>query len=447
MYRKNLLLPIILGVTIIPSSFTQMIGDLTRFKPFLDVNAEELASDWFVNDRFRSEIAYDLNTYYGYSGLTADTLKKEDIANYFFNKKYNWKQNQADLLQGEAKHDLTGLEYSIGYQLMYEGIDNNFRLHIPDSLNSDSSIMIHFTNGLDGDGTNYETFSWENSTNLWNLEYIFDNPNLLNTPNIEINTLNYGSSEMPSVLIPFDKNVDDSNFTYFEILLSDKYKNNFSKLSENNSTLEINLGENYLGDVEFTNQSSNVIKYRIDIINDFYESKLVFTKIEGEYQPGTYTTTNGSLPNVDNWDELSKNTFGLYHESIDENYRFTFYGRAALLIELKGIVDIKYVDENGVDIIDGKRIRDRVNSEYEVDPENIEGYEYVYTIGEKKGYYNDKINEVTFVYKKVSNTSTTIDAPTYPEEEKLPKTSKIDNYSVYGLIGSILVLIGKQILK
>lgn len=441
MRPKRILLSVILGVGFLVNDY------LREVNPFLNVYAEELASDWFVNDHFRSEIANELNEYYGFSGLTADTIKKEDLANYFYSRKYRWNENRNDLLQGDTVHDLSGLEYAYGYNLMYEKIDYMFKLKVPESLTPDSRVTIQFTNGIDGNGENYDSLDWSTTRQSWNLEYIFDNPDLLNKPNIEINTVNYGSSELPPVLMHYEHIIDDTNFTDFEINLSEMYKNNFVALNPDNSTLEIILSENYLGDVVFTNAYGDSLKYRLDLVEDFYNTRIKFSKIEGEYKPGIYTTNNGQLPDTNYWDEIYNNTILLKHYSNDTDVSFKFQGRAAISLHFKGIVNINYIDENGLELLPSKIFRGQFNIAYDIFPQPINGYEFKEFIGDSQGYFDNQIKDVTLVYKKASGTSTTVEVPTTSEDEKLPKTSKIDDTFIHWLFGGLIIILAKKFVR
>ena len=70
--------------------------------------------------------------------------------------------------------------------------------------------------------------------------------------------------------------------------------------------------------------------------------------------------------------------------------------------KLRSNIVVRYVDENGVDIIESKKLNGIVGKKYNTEPEKIYGYELFEEPDNKEGIYSKTNEEVVYVYKKLS---------------------------------------------
>ena len=92
-----------------------------------------------------------------------------------------------------------------------------------------------------------------------------------------------------------------------------------------------------------------------------------------------------------------------------------------------GKIIVKYQDEEGNSIKQDVTITGKVGTDYSVSEEEINGYEYIETVGNKEGKYTKENQEVIFKYRKV-------------EEEKpvIPQTGQAR--TIYLILGLVIII-------
>lgn len=94
---------------------------------------------------------------------------------------------------------------------------------------------------------------------------------------------------------------------------------------------------------------------------------------------------------------------------------------------ITGKIIVKYQDEEGNSIKQDVTITGKVGTDYSVSEEEINGYEYIETVGNKEGKYTKENQEVIFKYRKV-------------EEEKpvIPQTGQAR--TIYLILGLVIII-------
>ena len=146
---------------------------------------------------------------------------------------------------------------------------------------------------------------------------------------------------------------------------------------------------------------------------------------------------------IDNW--YWDNNEKRYNVHDEENYFVEKYDKekeTKELLALKaahnliGKVIVRYVDEDGVDLVPSTKMTGSLEENYETSAKEISNYELVTIPLNSKGTYQKEDITVIYVYKKVSSVF----------EEKIPPTGENFKYSSF-IILSLLFLVGMGIIK
>ena len=146
---------------------------------------------------------------------------------------------------------------------------------------------------------------------------------------------------------------------------------------------------------------------------------------------------------IDNWywDNAEKR----YNVHDEENYFVEKYDKekeTKELLALKaahnliGKVTVRYVDEEGVDLVSSTKMTGSLEENYETSAKEISNYELVTIPLNSRGTYQKEDITVIYVYKKVSSVF----------EEKIPPTGENFKYSSF-IILSLLFLAGMGVIK
>lgn len=179
-------------------------------------------------------------------------------------------------------------------------------------------------------------------------------------------------------------------------------------------------------------KSSVNVKYLVEGTDIELETETIINGFVGE----EYTT---SPKNIDNWELVSEptNKNGILKE---ENESVIYYYKKVI-----GKLIIKYVDEEGNNLIDSDITEEQTGTEYITKAKDITDYVLIKVEGKETGKYTKEDTIITYVYKFEGGKGQGEPDPETPKDPEIPNTGINGGYGIEIL--SILSLISLIVLK